>query len=231
VIAWLLRHEPTIVFLRWLAEDSWYGDSALSLLASREDPQELARCLLRAPLWLARWGQADQDRSHPLVRTWSVHPKRLYALGFRLGSCGVDQRRERDHARFIGAFSDVWGWLALLAMRAGRRRPTRGAWRPSAAQLDGANHWRRWPLARLEDDGVLVCGLCAEPLPASGVCAFCGTDPEEEAPAVLPLADLLAEREPCPMCGLDLTSRALPAACGCCGTRLAWSGGRPSPRT
>lgn len=229
-LQWLLRVSPTIVFLRWLAEDSLYGDLALPLLAEQKGRPEIDRSLLRAPLWLARWGQPDSERNHPLIRAWNREPKRLYALGFRLGAClaqETTERRGRDTARFMAGWSDIWGWLALLAMRSGRKNPSPGSWTPSPELLDRSTTWRRWPLERLEAEGVLVCSVCAENLPAQGPCRFCGCDPEQEPPSILPLADLLAERSPCPHCGFDLCTRARPARCGCCGASQRWDGARP----
>lgn len=227
LLLWLLRVSPTIVFVRWLAEDSVYGDLALPLLAGQKDRHEIDRSLLRAPLWLVRWSHSDLERAHPLIRSWICEPRRLYALGSRLGACLADmtpERRDSSFARFLSGWTDIWGWLGLLAMHSGKKNPKPGIWSPNAELLDRSTTWRRWPLERLEGGCVLVCTICAENLPAHGPCRYCGCDPEEEPPSLLPIADLLVERSLCPHCGFDLCTRAVPARCGCCGASLRWNG-------
>lgn len=212
LLDWLLQHGPTEIFTRWIAEDAEYGGVAYGALAAHD--RGLA--MLRAPLWLAPGRRAARDGAegllNPLVEErgagWS-------ALAFRLGSCAPDAE---TGAAYAEVFPQPFRMLAKGTIGIARRRPTKTDWRPEEAAVRAAAGWRRWPLARIEAEGLLVCAVCGEGLPAEGACAWCGTDPDEEPPMALPPGELLAERAPCGTCGLDLTVRAMPVRCGGCGS-------------
>ena len=97
----------------------------------------------------------------------------------------------------------------------GEAAPTVAQWRPDADQL--ARSPRRWPLMRWEEGCPVCCGMCGEPLPATGSCAWCGTNPDQEPPMLAPLADLFSERKVCATCGVDQSTRLAPARCPGCG--------------
>ena len=204
LLRWLMDHGGTLLFARWLAEDARHGWIAWPSLAVAEPDRTLAR----APLWLA---PADAPVAH-LLKPWRGDLARQSALVIRLSSCGLDDAR-------IDATIAAMPWtvraFGRLGRHAGRAHPTEVGWRPQPALAERTR--RRWPIERLERDGILCCTVCGENLPAAGPCGWCDTDPEDEPPTVLPLADLFSERALCPVCSHDQCSAAVPLQCACCG--------------
>ncbi len=201
ILEWLRTHGATLVWVRYLAEDSRWGWLAQPQCAASEFP----RALLRAPEWFMR-----PEGAVPPIDAWGRSgPADLAALGFRFGSCGVPAERWQRAIPFGG------GWVASLAASRGTAHPTQDSWRPDAAQL--ARKPRRWPIPRWEEGCAVVCSLCAEALPAHGPCSWCGTDPAKEPPTLAPVRELLLERRLCPTCGLDQGTRFAPVRCAGCG--------------
>lgn len=130
---------------------------------------ERERTLLRMPEWFSRIG----GRPGPVVEVWAGNnPAEIAAVGFRLGAFQV------PGASWKGAIPWGAGWLGGVAAARGEAEPTARQWRPDAAQR--ARSPRRWPLMRWEEGCPVCCGMCREPLPATGSCSWCGTDPEAE---------------------------------------------------
>jgi hypothetical protein len=211
LLDWLLRHGGTETYLRWIAEDVKYGSLAWETCVS----YEFARTLLRAPMWLAR----DDAPVEALLRGFAADLTRYNALGFRLGSC---QLGDGELARVIDAAPRRARSYLRKAFEAGRANPTMGTWYPTETQRRAARGWRRWPIERLEPDGLLACTICGESLPGSGACLWCGNDPDRGEPAsLLPVGELLERRLLCSACGLDQTTACAPLQCPCCGQDLA----------
>lgn len=213
IVTWLLTHRCPTLFRRWLAEDAVWGGHAWEELA-REEPQ---RVLQRSPDWLA--GERPAAEHAPsLARAWGHSPEPWTTLGFRLGSA---TGRATLPPHLMDAFPTSARFWVQRGLDGGAWRPSHKGWVPDASQLQAARRWRRWPLRRLTPTGLLVCTLCAEPLPAEGICLWCGTDPEQEPPTDLSVHDLLTQRFCCTVCGLDLTRRASPVRCGGCGAHAS----------
>lgn len=125
-------------------------------------------------------------------------------------------RRTVDRAPLWTARGDEDTRRALIGgFYRGREAPT-AQWSPSDEDVERSRGWRRWPLPHLEEDGLICCTVCGESL-WGGPCSWCGTDPEQEPASALMLRDLLAERELCETCGIDVTSLLEPIRCPGCG--------------
>jgi hypothetical protein len=211
LLEWLMAHECTITWARWIAEDAKHGEMAWATLAKSDD---FNRTLLRSPIWLCMsdapldefMGGLEKDR------------QKQSALAVRLGSAHVPtQRIEASLAAMTGSMRS----LARRIAKVGAERPTKGSWIPDAVDLATATTHRRWPIERIEPDGIVVCSICAECLPAKYQCTWCGADPEEIDPTLVSAEDLVAERPLCVWCGIDYTARAAPVQCpGCAGSFL-----------
>ncbi|MFT5682187.1 MAG: hypothetical protein ACI8RZ_003105 [Myxococcota bacterium] len=206
LLGWMTEEQTGLLFNRWLAEDAVYGGMALKNLARTDR----TRCLTRAPLWLAPHRPASSDMAALLIGTSITDVPWLYALAFRLGaSADSAETRKAWQAIFPAGVRP----LIQATMRFGR--PAEDRWLPDAAQLSATP--RRWPIERLEEEGVVVCAVCGECLPASGPCRWCQTDPEDEPPMILRFSALFQQRDPCKRCELDLTTAAAPGLCPGCG--------------
>jgi hypothetical protein len=206
ILGWMTGEQPELLLNRWLAEDAVFGDLALPNLAHADR----ARCLTRAPLWLAPHRPAAAGMGALLIGTSITDVPWLYALAFRLGAAAdSEQTRASWRAIFPAGIRPLIGATMWLG------RPAEDRWLPDDAQLSAVP--RRWPIERLEGEGVVVCALCGECLPASGPCRWCQTDPGDEPPMILPLSAVFGQRDLCPRCALDLTTAASPSACPGCG--------------
>ena len=205
----------------YVAEDAVYGAIAWEAVAAADRE----RALRRAPVWLAE-GRPCAGDPEAVGRAFGDRPDHVFALAFRLGSCGFDAAALR---RVLGAMPAGIPGLAEFARKAAERRPTEVGWRPDPAVLARARSFRRLPLGRLDGPSVVLCGRCGEALPAEGSrCAWCGTPEDAWPPRRLLLFPFLNERQPCPVCGLDLAWAATPSACPCCLTPLPLEGaGQP----
>ncbi len=204
LLEWLMHNGGTLTFARWIAEDAHHGAVAWASLAAAEP----RRTLGRSPLWLAR-ADAPVER---LLKPWRGELGRMSGLVIRLSSCGLPKER-------IDAAIAAMPWqvrtFGKLGQHAGQTYPTQEGWKPAAELFDRVR--RRWPVERLEPDGILCCTVCGENLPAEGPCGWCDTDPDVEPPSLLPVGDFLAERALCGTCGHDQTTAAVPIQCACCG--------------
>lgn len=216
LLTWLMNHGGTNTFARWLAEDARYGVYAVQPLAV----QETERAVQRAPLWMAHGRTGPHAVGKRIFAVLGTRPAAFYALSVRLGSCVHPERGGRDEEVWRLSFPRLAGWLGLYAMRAGKKNPPQKGWRPGPDDLERATRWRRWPLENLEGGNAVICTVCGEPLPATGPCRFCATDPTREPPTELPLTDLLSARTLCQRCGIDLTTHAMPTRCPGCGASL-----------
>ncbi len=208
----------SLLWSAYVAEDAVYGAIAWETVAAGDRE----RALRRAPVWLAE-GRPCAGDPEAVARAFGDRPDHVFALAFRLGSCGFDAGALR---RVLGAMPAGIPGLAEFARKAAERRPTAVGWRPEPAVLARARSFRRLPLGRLDGVWVVVCGRCGEPLPAEGSrCAWCGTPEDAWPPRRLALYPFLNERPPCPTCGLDLTWAARPSTCPCCLADLPAQGG------
>jgi len=216
LVTWMVEEQTEILFNRWLAEDAVFGHLAIPTLYATDRE----RSLVRAPIWMAPGRPDEESASEALIDRNVLDLQWLYGLAVRLGSSATnDGVQAAWEKRFPASIRPV----VRLAVNMGRARPTAAseAFRPTAAQLTAAP--RRWPIELLDGDGVVVCGMCGEGLPAEGACRWCGTDPDEEPAVVVSLEDMFYARPCCPRCEIDLTVAADPTLCPSCGVELPFA--------
>ena len=196
-----------------------HAGERLAALHAASDPGLVRRAVLRGGRLWREHGEA--------VVAWFAHRDdavflRWIAEDAVHGVHAIAWLAEHDSARsatrlpiWIAVQGDAArkAWFAG-AFRGGQEAP-RSDWTPDAAALDRAPTLRRWPLPPLEEDGLICCTMCGESLLDEGPCWWCGL--HGEPPSALPLGDLLAERERCATCRIDLTSRLEPIVCPGCG--------------
>ncbi|MFT4978531.1 MAG: hypothetical protein ACI8S6_004441, partial [Myxococcota bacterium] len=175
LVGWMTEEQPEVIFNRWLAEDAVHGALAIqNLMAS-----DRKRCMDRAPVWLAPGRPAAGEAGKALVYRDVLDLTWMYGLAVRLGNCATSDAMQKA---WVAYFPPSIRPIVGTAMSMGRKNPTEERHRPEEAELQRAG--RRWPMALFDGDGVVVCGMCGEGLPAQGACRWCGTDPEDE-PAVV----------------------------------------------
>lgn len=198
---------------------SEHPDERLAALMAASDLPTVRRAVLRGGrLWRDHAGAAIgwlASRGDTTFLRWIAEDSRH-------GAEAIEWLAEHDGSRsvtrlpvWIGVHGDTAqkAWFAGT-FRGGTPAP-RSDWGPDAAALERARVVRRWPLPPLEEDGLICCTLCGEAAMDEGPCWWCGQ--AGEPPSALPIGDLLAERERCPSCRIDVTSRLEPIVCPGCG--------------